>query len=167
MLRISILEMHCDVCIVQVTNHCLIKSPEEVVWGGSSSEPKYAKSRSANQLQVDALPRDTTRDRVSHQYSLKLASKIVRVPSSNPTVREGHKHRVPTPKNLRKSRGPLQNPAERPRRTLRGTPAEPSERPPQSPLRGKFPRRASQRKFAPLMVTLRNLRKFRKTPRCP
>ena len=48
------------------------------------------------------------------------------------------------PENLGKSRGPPQNPAE-PRRTLGETPAEPSERPPQSPLRGKFSRRASRR----------------------
>ena len=39
---------------------------------------------------------------------------------------------------------PQENPAE-PRRTLRETDGEPSERPPQSPLRGKFPRRASRR----------------------
>ena len=46
-------------------------------------------------------------------------------------VPEGHKHRVTTPENLGKSRGPPQNPAEpseRPRRTLGETPAEPSER---------------------------------------
>ena len=49
-----------------------------------------------------------------------------------------------TPKTLGKSRGPPQNPAE-PRRTLGETPAEPYERPPQSPLRGNFPRRASRR----------------------
>ena len=47
------------------------------------------------------------------------------------------------PKTLGKSREPPQNPGE-PRRTLGETP-EPSERPPQSPLRGKFPRRASRR----------------------
>ena len=48
------------------------------------------------------------------------------------------------PKNLGKSRAPPQNPAETPQNPRRG-PAEPSERPPQSPLRGKFPRRASRR----------------------
>ena len=31
-----------------------------------------------------------------------------------PTVPEGHKHRVTTPENLGKSRGPPQNPAETP-----------------------------------------------------
>ena len=61
-----------------------------------------------------------------------------------PTVPEGHKHRATTPENLGKSRGPPQNPAETPQNPRRD-PAEPSERPPQSPLRGKFPRRASQR----------------------
>ena len=55
-----------------------------------------------------------------------------------------------SPKTLRKFRRPPQNPAE-PRRTLGETPAEPSERFPQSPPRGKFPRRASR-------VTLRNFR---------
>ena len=59
-------------------------------------------------------------------------------------VPEGHKHRVTTPGTLGKSRGPPQNPAETPRNPRRD-PAEPSERPPQSPLRGKFPRRASRR----------------------
>ena len=48
------------------------------------------------------------------------------------------------PENLRKSHGPPQNPAETPQNPRRD-PAEPSERPPQSPLRGKFPRRASRR----------------------
>ena len=48
------------------------------------------------------------------------------------------------PKTLGKSRGPPQNPAETPQNPRRD-PAEPSERPPQSPLRGKFPRRASRR----------------------
>ena len=48
------------------------------------------------------------------------------------------------PKKLGKTRGPPQNPAE-PRRTLGETSAEPAERPPQSPLKGKFPRRASRR----------------------
>ena len=61
-----------------------------------------------------------------------------------PKVPEGHKHRVTTPGTLGKSRGPPQNPAETPRNPRRD-PAEPSERPPQSPLRGKFPRRASRR----------------------
>ena len=49
-----------------------------------------------------------------------------------------------SPKNLGKSRGPPQNPAETPQNPQRD-PAEPSERPPQRPLRGKFPRRASRR----------------------
>ena len=62
----------------------------------------------------------------------------------SPKVPEGHKHRVTTPGTLGKSRGPPQNPAETPRNPRRD-PAEPSERPPQSPLRGKFPRRASRR----------------------
>ena len=58
-----------------------------------------------------------------------------------PTVPEGHKHRVTTPENPRKiPRTPTETP-QNPRRD----PAEPSERPPQSPLRGKFPRRASRR----------------------
>ena len=48
------------------------------------------------------------------------------------------------PKALGKSRGPPQNPAEA-RRTLGETVTEASERPPQGPLRGKFPRRASPR----------------------
>ena len=48
------------------------------------------------------------------------------------------------PKTLGKSRGPPQNPAETPQNPRRD-PAEPSETPPQSPLRGKFPRRASRR----------------------
>ena len=48
------------------------------------------------------------------------------------------------PKNLGKSRGPPQNPAETPQNPRRD-PAEPSERTPQSPLRGKFPQRASRR----------------------
>ena len=61
-----------------------------------------------------------------------------------PTVPEGHKHRVTTPGTLGKSRGPPQNPAETPHNPRRD-PAEPSERPPQSPLRGEFPRRASRR----------------------
>ena len=72
--------------------------------------------------------------------------------SWTPTVLEGHKHRVTTPEKPRKiPRSPPQNPAE-PCRTLgenlqnfRRDPAEPSERLPQSPLRGKFPRRASRR----------------------
>ena len=53
---------------------------------------------------------------------------------SCPTVPEGHKHRVTTP--------------EKPWKIPR-TPAElcrdPAERPPQSPPRGKFPRRASRK----------------------
>ena len=61
-----------------------------------------------------------------------------------PTVPEGHKHRVTTPRTLGKSRGPPQSPAETPQNPRRD-PAEPSERPPQSPLRGEFPRRASRR----------------------
>ena len=48
------------------------------------------------------------------------------------------------PETLGKSRGPPQNPAETPQNPRRD-PAEPSERPPQSPRRGKFPRRASRR----------------------
>ena len=48
------------------------------------------------------------------------------------------------PKTLGKSHGPPQSPAETPQNPRRD-PAEPSERPPQSPLRGKFPRRASRR----------------------
>ena len=66
-----------------------------------------------------------------------------------PTVPEGHKHRVTTPKNLGKSRGPPQNPAE-PRRTLGETPAEPSERQISSESLGEG--------CAPWMVTLRNFR---------
>ena len=65
-------------------------------------------------------------------------------PNFFPTVPEGHKHRVTTPGTLGKSRGPPQNPAETPQNPRRD-PAEPSERPPQSPLRGEFPRRASRR----------------------
>ena len=68
----------------------------------------------------------------------------IRIASESQTVPEGHKHRSLHPKNLGKCRGPPQNPAE-PRRTLEETPAESSERTPQSPLRGKFPRRASLR----------------------
>ena len=61
-----------------------------------------------------------------------------------PTVPEGHKHRVTTPEKPRKiPRTPAES-AE-PRRALGETPAEPSERPPLSTLRGKFPRRASRR----------------------
>ena len=58
----------------------------------------------------------------------------------NTTVREGHEHRVITPENLGKARETPQN-----RRALGETPAEPSGRPLQSPLRGQFPRRASLR----------------------
>ena len=79
------------------------------------------------------------------------------VPLSAPTVPEGHKHRVTTPENPRKiSRTPAeprrapQNPRRDPRRTLGETP--------QSPLRGKFPRRASRRVVPLGMVTLRNFR---------
>ena len=48
------------------------------------------------------------------------------------------------PKTLGKSRAPPQNSAETPQNPRRD-PAEPSQRPPRSPLRGKFPRRASRR----------------------
>ena len=64
--------------------------------------------------------------------------------ANSPAVPEGQKHRVTTPETLGKSRGPPQSPAETPQNPRRD-PAEPSERPPQSPLRGKFPRRASRR----------------------
>ena len=63
------------------------------------------------------------------------------------------------PRNLGKCRGPPENPAEPPQNPQRD-PAEPSERPPQSPLRGKFPRRASRRVVPPRMVTLRNFKRF-------
>ena len=66
----------------------------------------------------------------------------------HPTVPEGHKHRVTTPENPRKiprtPAEPRRDPAETPQNPRRD-PAEPSERPPQSALRGKFPRRASRR----------------------
>ena len=64
------------------------------------------------------------------------------------TVPEGHKHRVTTPENPRNITRTPQNPAETPQNPRRD-PAEPSERPPQSPLRGKFPRRASRRVVPP------------------
>ena len=82
-----------------------------------------------------------------------------------------HRHRVTTAETLGKSRGPPQSLAETPQNPRRH-PAEPSERPPQSPLRGKFPRRASRRVVPLRMVTLRNFRilslyhpKFRKSTR--
>ena len=62
-------------------------------------------------------------------------------------------------KNLGKSRGPPQSPAEplqRPRRTL----GEPSERPPQSPLR-QISSESLAEGCAPRMVTLRNFRSQR------
>ena len=59
------------------------------------------------------------------------------LPREDPTVPEGHEHRVTAPENPRNI---LHTPAE-PRRD----PAERSQRPPQSPLRGKSPRRASRR----------------------
>ena len=59
----------------------------------------------------------------------------------SPTVPEGHMHRVTTPEKPRKIPRALAEP----RRATRRDPQEPSERPLQSPPRGKFPRRASRR----------------------
>ena len=73
------------------------------------------------------------------------------IPSKVP---KGHKHRVTSPEKPWKiPRGPRRDP----RRALGETPAEPSERPPQSPLRGKFPRRAL-RGLCPSDGALRNFR---------
>ena len=83
--------------------------------------------------------------------------------SQPPTVPEGHKHRVATPENLGKSRGPPQNPrrdpaepSQRPRRALGETPAEPSER--------QISSESLAEGCAPRMVTLRN---FKTTPGWP
>ena len=78
---------------------------------------------------------------------------------NGPTVPEGHEHRVTTPETLGKPRLPPQNPAETPQ-SPRRDPAEPSQRPAQSPLRGKFPRRALRRVVPPRMVTLRNFKRW-------
>ena len=61
-----------------------------------------------------------------------------------PTVPEGHKHRVTAPEKPGKIPRTPAEPRRAPQNPRRD-PAEPSERPPQSPLRGKFPRRASRR----------------------
>ena len=74
------------------------------------------------------------------------------------TVPKGHVHRVTYPEKPRKIPGPSQNPAD-PRRSLGLQGLErPPQRPLRTPLRGKFPRRASGR--APQMVTLPNFRIF-------
>ena len=78
-------------------------------------------------------------------------------PKSNPTVPEGHKHRVTTPENPRKipraPAEPRRDPAElseRPRGALSENPAEPSER--------QISSESLAEGCAPRMVTLRNFK---------
>ena len=78
----------------------------------------------------------------------------------DPTVPEGHKHRVTTPENPRKiPRAPAEprrdptEPSERPRGALPETPAEPSER--------QISSESLAEGCAPRMVTLRNFKMWR------
>ena len=85
----------------------------------------------------DPFPNDPTSELLSYQKNLPIGRTL------GPNRFSGHKHRVTTPEKPRKiSRTPNpaetpENPRRDPRRTLGETP--------QSPLRGKFPRRASRR----------------------
>ena len=91
------------------------------------------------------LRKTTSRDHeCTHQANTVFRNPVQTRKADFPTVPEGHKHRVTALENPRKiprtpaePRRAPQNPRRGPRRTLRETP--------QSPPRGKFPRRASQR----------------------
>ena len=76
----------------------------------------------------------------------------------DPTVPEGHKHRVSTPGKPQKILRTPAEPPQRPRRTLRETPAEPSERPTQSPSERQISSESLAEGCGPRMVTLRNFR---------
>ena len=75
----------------------------------------------------------------------------------NPTVPEGHKHRVTTPETLGKSPADPRRAPQRPRRTLGRDPAEPSERPPE-PFERQISSESLAEGCAPRMVTLRNFK---------
>ena len=93
----------------------------------------------------------------SYEKKRKTSRKVFKPSLLFPTVREAHKQRVTTPekpqKILRTPAEPRRDPAEpsqRPRRALRETPAEPSER--------QISSKSLAEGCAPRMVTLRNFR---------
>ena len=119
-----------------------------------------AETSSLNCLPVEFLAKAFISLNASPSFSEKALQTLlftgfcfVASPSQTPTVLEGHSIGS-LPRNPRKI---PQNPAE-PRRTLGETPAEPSERPPQSPSERQMSSESLAEGCAPRMATLRNFR---------